>query len=111
MVNPAGDGLGFCEALLLQPVRHRKRAGPVMAKNGDRLILVQLLKGPSRDLVHRHELRTVDVRGLVLPWFANVEQKGRMLAGELLLQLVDGDLKIHDGRIPAPARLAPELAG
>ena len=98
-VDAAGDGLCFLEALLTEPVGDGERAGAVVAHDGDGLVFVELVEGARADLIHGHEDAVGEVRGGVLPGLADVEQKRWVLGGELLFELVDGDLKVHELRI------------
>ena len=68
-----------------------------MAKNGDRLILIEFLEGATRHLIHRHQHGAGDVRGLTLPRLAHVEEQRRVLGGKLLFQLIDGDFQVRNG--------------
>ena len=70
-----------------------------MAHDGDRLFFVELVEGARADLIHGHEDAVGEVRGGVLPGLADVEQKRWVVGGELLFELVDGDLKVHGLRI------------
>lgn len=90
-VDAAFDGLRLFEPLLPKPVGDGQRAGSVMAHDDDGLLLVELVEGARGYLVHGDERAAGDVRGLVLPRLADVEEKGWMLGGELLFELVDGD--------------------
>jgi hypothetical protein len=94
-VDAALDGLGLFEALLTKPVGDGQRAGSVMAHDDDGLLFVELVEGARGDLVHGDERAAGDVRGLVLPRLADVEEKRRMLGVELLFELVDGDFEVH----------------
>ena len=80
MIDAAGYGLSFGEALLTKPVSDGKGAAAVVAQNGDGGIFVELCEGFARDLVHGHEFRAFDVGGCKLPRFAYVEQKRRVFA-------------------------------
>src|ERR1700761_1671847 len=104
-VDAASDGLGLLEALLAEPVGDGERAGAVVAHDGDGLFFVELVEGARADLIHGHEDAVGEVRGGVLPGLADVEQKRRVLGGELLFELVDGDLKFHGLRIKDGVRL------
>lgn len=66
-----------------------------MTEDGDRLVFVELVEGARADFVHGHENAVGDARGGVLPRLADVEEKRRVLGGELLLELVYGDFQIH----------------
>jgi len=94
-VDAALDGLGLFEALLSEPVGDGQGAGSVMAHDDDGLLFVELVEGARGDLVHGDERAAGDVRGLVLPRLADVEEKRRMLGVELLFELVDGDFEVH----------------
>ena len=76
-----------------------------MTHDGDRLFFVELVEGARAALIHGHEDAVGEVRGGVLPGLADVEQKRRVLGGELLFELVDGDLKFHGLRIKDGVRL------
>lgn len=102
-VDAAGDGLGLGEALFAEPVGDGERARAVMAQDGDGLVFVELVEGARADLVHGHEEAVGDVRGRVLPGLADVEEKRRVLGGELLFELVDGDFEVHELRIKGRA--------
>ena len=94
-VDAAFDGLGLLEALLTEPVGDGQRASSVMAHDDDGLLFVELVEGARGDLVHGDESAAGDVRGLVFPRFADVEEKRWMLGGELLFELVDCDFEVH----------------
>lgn len=94
-VDAAGDGLRLFEALLTEPVGDGERARAVVAEDGDGLVFVELVEGAGADFVHGHEEAAGDLRGLELPGFANVEEEWRVFGGELLFELVDGDLEVH----------------
>jgi hypothetical protein len=66
-----------------------------MAHDGDGLVFVELVEGACADLIHGHEDAVGEVGGGVLPRLADVEEKRWVLGGELLFELVDGDLKVH----------------
>jgi hypothetical protein len=67
----------------------------VVAHDGDGLVFVELVEGARAYLIHGHEDAVGDMCGGVLPGLADVEQKRWVLGGELLFELVDGDLKVH----------------
>ena len=94
-VDAAGDGLGLLEALLAEPRGDGEGAGAVVAEDEDGGVFVELLMGAAGDLVHGHEGAAFDVRGLVLPGLADVEEEGRVLGGEEGLGLGDGEFEIH----------------
>ena len=74
-----------------------------MAHDGDGLLFVELIEGAGADFVHGHEEAVGEVRGGVLPGLADVEEKRRVVGGELLLELVDGDFEVHGLRIKGGA--------
>ena len=74
-----------------------------MAHDGNGLFFVELVEGAGADFVHRHEEAVGEVRGGVLPGLADVEEKRRVVGGELLLELVDGDFEVHRLRIKGQA--------
>lgn len=98
-VDAAGDGLGFCEALLAKPVGDGEGARAVVAEDGDGLIFVELVEGARGDFVHWDERAVGDVGGGVFPGLADVEKKRGVAGGELLFELVDGDLEVHGERV------------
>ena len=81
-VDAAGDGLGFVEALAAEPVGYGEGAGAVVAEDEDGCFFVELLVGAAGDLVHGDDDAALDVRGLKLPWLADVEEQGRVIGGE-----------------------------
>lgn len=81
--------------MLAEPAGDGERARAVVAEDGDGLIFVQLVEGARGDFAHGDKRAVGDVRGGVLPGLADVEKKRRVSGGELLLELVDGDLEVH----------------
>lgn len=96
-VDAARDGLGLVESLLAEPCGDRERARAVMAEDEDGGFFVELLMGAARDLVHGDEGRTFDVRGLIFPGLADVEEERWVLGGEEGLELGYGDFEVHEG--------------
>ena len=90
-VDAAGDGLGFVEALLAEPRGYREGAGAMVAEDEDGGFFVELLVGAAGDLVHGDDDAGLDVRGLELPWLADVEEEGRVIGGEEGQGLGDGE--------------------
>jgi hypothetical protein len=67
----------------------------VVAEDEDGGFFVELLVGAAGDLVHGDEDAALDVRGLILPWLADVEEEGRVIGGEKGLGLGDGEFEVH----------------
>ena len=89
-VDAAGDGLGFFEALLAEPVGDGEGAGAVVAED-EEAVFVELLVGAGGDFVHGDEDAGFDVGGLVFPGLADVEEEGRVVGGEEGFGLGDGE--------------------
>jgi len=98
-VDAAGDRLSLVETLLAQPVRYGERAGTVVAEHEDGRLFIEFLVRAARYLIHGKEGAGFDVRGLVLPWFPDVEEKRRVVGGEESFGLGDGDFEIHGLKI------------
>ena len=83
------------EALLTEPGGDGERARAVMAEDEDGGVFVELLVGAAGNLVHGEEGAGLDVRGLVFPGLADVEEERWVLGGEQGLELGYGDFEIH----------------
>ena len=94
-VDAAGDRLRLLKALLTEPIGDGERTVAVVAEDGDGLIFVELGECARGDVAHGNERAVGNLRGLELPGFAHIEEKWRVFGGELLFELVDGDLEIH----------------
>jgi hypothetical protein len=93
-VYASGEGLGVVEALVAEPHGDAERTGSVVAEDDDGGVGVELLVGARGDFAHGHEEGIGEAGGLVLPWFADVEEKSRMGLLALLGEGLDGDLGV-----------------
>ena len=75
----------------------------MVAEDGDGLLFIELVEGAGGDFAHGNESAAGDLRGLELPGLAHVEEERRVVGGELLFELVDGDLEVHELRIKGGA--------
>jgi len=101
------------ESLLAQPGRDVQRAHTVMADDNDVVVGIQFLVRAAGHVAHGHEFCALDARRLVLPRFADVEQRKRLSFIELSFHFVWPDFVIHflprlaelrsAGRVRAPA--------
>ena len=91
-VDASGEGLGVVEALVAEPHGYAERTGSVVAEDDDGGVGIEFLVGAGGDFAHGHEKGIGEAGGLVLPGFADVEEKSSMRSLALLGEGLDGDL-------------------
>ena len=114
-VDAAGDRLRLVEALLAEPVSHRKAARAVVAEDEQVVFRVEFLVGSPGELAHGDEGAAGDAGGGELPEFADVDEangglgfRGFAARGEKLGGGGCCDLVIHAFRIIAGDCLGPD---
>src|SRR6266850_3683716 len=73
-VNAAAHGLRFLESLLPKPISDAQGTHAAMAHDNDAFVRVEFLMSTRRNVTHRDVLTTLQARGIVFPWFANIKQ-------------------------------------
>ncbi len=108
-IDSAGKRLNLFEALRPQPHGDAQRAGPVVADHDDRLIRIEFRVRPAGDIPHRHKQGVVEMGGLKLPCFTDIQQERRVRLLQLLSEGLRVDLWIeHPIRIRPPCLLGME---
>ena len=82
------------ETLVAEPHGDAEGARAVVAEDDDGGVGVELLVGTGGDFAHGHEKGIGEAGGLVLPGFADVEEKSGVGLLALLGEGTDGDLGV-----------------
>ena len=90
-VYAAGEGLSPVKALLAEPHGDVERTGAVVAENDDGFVRIKLVVSAAGDFSHGDEGAVLQVSGVELPGFADVEQARRIGLLAKLGELLRGD--------------------
>src|SRR5450830_553443 len=70
----------LAKTMVLQEGSDIQTAGAVMANANDLGLFIEIIDA-SRNRLHRHQGRAVELANLELPWFAHIEQHGTRAGG------------------------------